>query len=1118
VLLAICAGTVGATGYLEAPDGTAALATPNPDQRGRVSNQDSPGPYWQEPSGAGRHGARSAPGGEDPYGRDGRYGRPSGRGYGPPAGNGSNGNGSNGYGPNGYGRQTGNGRPNGNGSGGGSNGYGQSGGAGYPPGYGNGQRRSDGNGRPREDRAPDRSGRPSGGGGYPGGDGYSRHGGRGQDPDDSRGAAGGRGRAAGARARGAQIGNDLRSRLGLGSGAPAQGGPPPRGTRGAGADAELRARLGLRARPGAGAGQSYAGPGGAGRYPDGYDGNDGDVIDYGTPAGSRGATALRERGTGRFTTERRDGGFDNGGSGGGWDGGPRQRRKGDWWRHWTWRKALLWAVGAGVGMVLLLVAAVVYMYQNTPIPTDVSEAALQQSSTVYFSNGKTAVGTFTADGIDRQMLTTNQIPAVMKNAIVAAEDRHFYSEGGISVSGIVRSAYEDIKGGGNLQGGSTLTEEFAKNYYTTIGTSRTMSTKIKEIFVSIKLSHEKSKDWIITQYLNTVPFGNNAYGVAAASQLYFGEPAMKLTAAQSAMLAALVNEPSFFTPDPSGGAGYTALVARWHYVLTNMVRDGALTQQQAAEQTFPKVLTNNALTTSWTGYKGYIMQQVENELKYTYGYSLTDIDTKGLKIVTTFNLGMMRALYQAVNQNVAQMRQDGSPLPWYAHVGAVLEKPGTGAILAMYGGPNYAAKNCARIFCQLNMATENREQVGSSFKPYVLSTAVSEGMDVQNSILNAIEPMCIPPDSTPQTRSELSQPTTNCPSPGFEVNIGGENSGPLSVAKAAAISSDPAFEDLIHRAGTQATVNMAKAFGVNTIAAGLQKTAHSSGEVGEVGMALGISSLTVEEQATTFATLADGGEYVTPHVIAQISENGNNIPLKITRRQVLTPAQAADVDYALSFDVNCASGACGTAVPNGQLSPARPTIGKTGTTDDEKSAFFLGAIPQYSLAVGMFTNQQNGLHQGQTLSNLASVNGQPAGDGGNWPAAIWQSFMQPEFGNLPIEPLATPDYVGFTKWDQVPTQPKKPKKHQNPGNPLCPPGHHHFGACPQPTQPANPFPTSPVPTPSPTPTPTPTPTVSPFGGGTGGGADAGALTTNAAGAVPLQLVAEDPTAQQPGSG
>jgi membrane peptidoglycan carboxypeptidase len=1103
-----------------------------------VSNPDSPGPYWQEPSGAGRRGARSAHGSEDPYARDGRYGRSSGRGYGPPAGNGANGNGANGngssgYGSNGYGRPDGNGSngrgSNGRGSNGrGSNGYGRSSGGGYPGGSGDGYRRSDGNGRPRGARgdgeaggAPDgygrsSGGRSSGGGSYAGADGYGRHGGRGEDLDDTFGGTVRR-RAAEARARGAQIGNDLKSRLGLGAGATAQGGPGPRGARGAGADAELRARLGLRGR----AGQSYGGPGGPGGYPGegypgggGYDGNGGDVADYGAPT-ARGATALRERGTGRFTTtQRRAGGFD-GGSGDGWDGGRRQRRKGDWWRHWTWRKALIVAAAAGAGMMLMLVAGVVYMYQHTPIPTDVSEAALQQSSTVYFSNGKTEIGTFTSNGIDRQMLQSNQIPDVMKNAIVAAEDRHFYSEGGISISGILRSAYEDIKGGSNLQGGSTLTEQFAKNYYATIGTSRTVSTKIREMFVSIKLSHEKSKDWIITQYLNTVPFGNNAYGVAAASQLYFGEPAMKLTVSQAAMLAAMVNQPGFFSPDPSAGLAYTSLVKRWRQsVLTNMVRDGAISQQVANEQKFPKVLTNNALATSWTGYKGYIMQQVESELHSTYGYSYPDIDTKGLKVVTTFNQGMMKALYSAVNQNVARMRADGTPLPWYAHVGALLEQPGTGKILAMYGGPSYSANNCTKIFCQLNMATENREQVGSSFKPYVMAAAVAQGMDVQNSVLNGIEPMCVPSDETAADRSAFSQKTTNCPAPGFPVNLPGENSGSLTVAKAAAISSDPAFEDLIHRAGTVPTIRMAQAFGVN-----IGKSPSGSGlwsKRHQVGLALGIASLTVEEQATTFATLAAGGEYVTPHVIQQITENGNVIQPKITKRQVLTPAQAADVDYALSFDVNCQSGACGTAVPNGELSPTRPTIGKTGTTDDEKSAFFLGAIPQYALGVGLFTNQQNGLHSGQTLDNLASVNGQPNGDGGNWPATIWQTFMQHEFGNLPVEALPTPNYDGFTKWDQVPPQPKKHKKQQNP-NPFCPnPGHHHFGACPQPTQP-NPIPTIPIPTPpTPTPTPTPTSTVPPFGGGGGGGG--GAATTNAADAVPLQMVADDPAATKPGGG
>ena len=762
-------------------------------------------------------------------------------------------------------------------------------------------------------------------------------------------------------------------------------------------------------------------------------------------------------------------------------------------------------------MMILFAAVVVYEYQKTPIPTEVSEAALQQSSTVYFSNGKTEVGTFSADGIDRQMLASNQIPAVMKNAIVAAEDRNFYHEGGISVTGILRSSYEDLFGSGGLQGGSTLTEEFAKNYYTTIGTSRSVSTKIKEIFVAIKLSHEKSKDWIMTQYLNTVPFGDNAYGIAAAAQIYFGEPAMNLTVSQAAMLAAMVNQPGFFNPDPSAGQAYTALVARWNYVLTNMVRDGAINPQEASAQKFPKVLMNNVLAEGWTGYKGYIMEAVKNELHSTYGFSYQQINTGGLKVVTTINLQKMKALYQAVNANIAQMRADGTPLPWYAHVGALLEQPGTGDILAMYGGPNFDARNCARIFCQFNMATENREQVGSSFKPYVLATAVSEGMDVQNSILNGIEPMCIPPDFTPQTRLELSQPTTNCPEPGFPVNLPGENSGPLSVAKAAAISSDPAFEDLIHRAGTLATINMAKAFGVNTIASGLQADKHQIGMAHEVGMALGIASLTVQEQATTFATLAADGEYVTPHVISSITDNGNSVPLKITRRQVLTPAQAADVDYALSFDT-----VYGTAFPNGVLNPERPTIGKTGTTDNAQSAFFLGAIPQYSLAVGMFTNQQNGSVTGQSLNGLASVNGQPGGDGGNWPATIWRTYMDNEFSSLPIEPLPTPDYVGFTKWDQVPPQPKKHKKQPNPGQ-QCGPGHHHFGLCPPPTLPV---PTPPAGGPTPTPSPSPSQTVPPpFGGPLTTSANS-PLTTSVTAASPLEPAAEDPTttaARRPGS-
>jgi membrane peptidoglycan carboxypeptidase len=1110
-----------------------------------VSNPDSPGPYWQEPAGVGRRGARHGRPGEDPYARDDRSARPPAGDYGRPAGSGR---------PGDYGR--GNGQPVGNGR---RNGQPAGDGNGQPAGNGrrNGPPAGDGNGQPVGYDRPAGYDRPNGNGNGAGRPGRPDSGSGRDGLDNPPGTQYGRRRAGAPSARGPQAGTDLRAKLGLGNRAQDAAAPPagngrrarngsapgwpedegrpytrdPRsgpGTRSNGrrqpaegvsdsgrassrpggrrargpqADAELRARLGMRDAAGQGTGNGY---GGAYRYGSGFGDGQGEVSDYAAPGGRRGTTALRERGAAGFTgthtrgPRRASGYADGSGSGGGRDGGSRTRRKGSWWRHWTWRKAIAIAAGACAALVIVIVIAIVYLYAKTQVPTEVSEAALQQSSTVYFGNGKTEVGTFTADGIDRQMLTSSQIPNVMKNAIIAAEDRHFYTEGGISVSGILRSAYEDLKGGGNLQGGSTLTEEFVKNYYSTVGTSRTVSTKLKEIFISIKLSHEESKDWILTQYLNTVPFGDNAYGVAAAAQIYFDEPALKLSVSQAAMLAAMVNQPGFFSPDPSAGVAYQSLVSRWHYVITNMVRDGAITQAQANEQTFPKVTEGEQLASGWTGYRGYIMQAVENELENTYGFTENEIDSRGLKIVTTFNLKMMNQLYRAVDQNLAQMRADGTPLPSYAHVGALLEQPGTGAILAMYGGPSFSANNCVKIDCQYNMATESRNLVGSSFKPYVLATAVKEGMDVQDSTLNGIEPMCVPPDTMPD---QLSTETTNCPPDWFPVDIAGENMGAVSVAQAAAQSSDPAFEDLIHRAGTQNTINMAKAFGVN-VGPTSQGGSGLQDKVGQVGMALGTASLTVEEQATTFATLAADGQYATPHVIAQITEDGNNVPLKIMKRQVLTPAQAADVDYALSFDtIN------GTASANGQLDPFRPTIGKTGTTDQAQSAFFIGAIPQYSFAVGMFTNSQNEVQGGETLNVLSSINGQLGGYGGAWPTTIWATYMQDEFAGLPVLQLPTPDYFGFTKWDQVPVQHKKPKPHpQNPNpNPgQCPPGQRReFGACINP----NPVPSNPNPIPTPTPAPTPTVPTPPFGGGT---------ETAAA----VLLAAEDPTtvARPPGGG
>ena len=814
----------------------------------------------------------------------------------------------------------------------------------------------------------------------------------------------------------------------------------------------------------------------------GYGGDDDWDEDRPEPgrAGRRGAHGRAGTGTRERPSRRSGQGGD--GSGGRRGRGGRPKRKGDWWRRWTWKKALGVAGGVVGGLVIALTGLIAYGYASTPIPDEVSATALDQASTVYFSDGTTPVGTFGT--VNRQLLTFNQIPKQLRDAVLAAEDRNFYHEGGVSLTGIMRAAYDNLfSSGSSLQGGSTITEQFVKNYYAGISSAQTISNKIKEIYVAIKLAREKSKDWILTQYLNTIYFGAGAYGVEAAAQTYFGKPVSKLSVAQDAMIAAILNEPGVFNPTP-GSAGYQPLVARWQYVLQGMVTMHDLTAQQAAAQKFPKVAgAQQQQSSGWTGYKGYVMWTVYRELRYVYHFSQTEINNGGLKIVTTISQPMMKALYATVNTEKRAMAAAGKALPSYAHIGAVLEQPSTGAIVAEYGGPSFSepAKYCKKISCQWDMALENREQVGSSFKPYVLSAARAQGMSVKTSTLDGTSPLCVPSDQYPQ---QYSVPATGpgqagCPHTPYGwynlANDAGDSGtgGPQSVTYATAASLNTAYADLAHRVGLQNVTNIAKSFGVNAGSyasggSGLQQMASNH----QIGIALGQAALTIGEQANTFATLANNGEYNTPHVIAKIVHGTSLVASKVTHHEVLTPAEAADVNYALSFDTYTAYGTGSRA----GMSDGRPIIGKTGTTNTGQSAFFLGAIPQYSLAVGMFTNSQNG----STASNAQTLNGVGGlpGYGGDWPAIIWHDFAEKEFARLPVEQFPTPGFGG-TPWNLVgPGQQVSP----TPSHSAIPHPHPH------PSHTCRPSPlnndcgkTSPPPSSGPPPSSSPPPTTCPPG-------------------------------------
>ena len=248
--------------------------------------------------------------------------------------------------------------------------------------------------------------------------------------------------------------------------------------------------------------------------------------------------------------------------------------KGSWWRHWTLRKALGLVLAVLGGIVVLGAIAVAMVYENTPVPTEAMAATSFTQSVVYSSNG-TLIGRFGTT--NRQMLTyaeLDQKPQYLIDAVLAAEDRNFFNEGGISPAGIMRAAYEDTKGNdGSLQGGSTITQRVRQELLLRHRYPADVSRKIKEIFVAMKVGKEKSKQWILTNYLNTIYLGEGAYGVEAAAQTYYGKHVTQLDAAQAAVIAAMIQQPSTYPL-----AQYRPeLIARWHYVLNGMVQMGNLT-------------------------------------------------------------------------------------------------------------------------------------------------------------------------------------------------------------------------------------------------------------------------------------------------------------------------------------------------------------------------------------------------------------------------------------------------------------------------------------------------------------------------------------------------------------
>ena len=348
---------------------------------------------------------------------------------------------------------------------------------------------------------------------------------------------------------------------------------------------------------------------------------------------------------------------------------PRAGRK----NPWRWIPSLRMIVGAMALFVLAGLGFAVWLYNDTEVP-EPSDFALAQTSRVYFADGETEMGQFSE--INRTELPAEEIPDNIKQAVVASEDSSFYENRGVSPRGIVRAFVNNLQGGAR-QGGSTITMQYVERYYT--GTETSYVGKAKEAIMALKADQELSKDEILSRYLNTIYFGRGAYGVQEASQAYFGKDAADITDAEAALLVAVIPAPSGYDPANSPKKS----VSLWDRVITRQVGEGQMTPEEADALEFPDTIEPKS-ENSLGGTKGYLLAQVRGEL-VAQGFTDDEINTGGFTIVSTVDPSIQENTVQAI-EDMPEDRPENN------RVGTVTIDPDTGAIRAMYGGPDYVAQ------------------------------------------------------------------------------------------------------------------------------------------------------------------------------------------------------------------------------------------------------------------------------------------------------------------------------------------------------------------------------------------------------------------------------------------
>ena len=625
------------------------------------------------------------------------------------------------------------------------------------------------------------------------------------------------------------------------------------------------------------------------------------------------------------------------------------------------------AFSAGFALFLGLVASPLIVAASALKPVDLpSTPAVPINTTIYDVHG-TPIAVLHGDE-NRIAISGKRMPLSIRQAVVAAEDRRFFEHGGVSIGGIVRALTTDVGAGDALQGGSTITQQYARNAFEQVGTARTVHRKLTEALLAVRLENQFSKQQILDDYLNTIYFGRSAYGIEAAAEAYFAEPAPKLTLAQSAYLAGIIRGPEIYDASPK------LALQRRNQVLHVMLdmKDISARALRTASAAPLGLQTPKEPPVQAAYFVEYIRRLLRTPVSEG-GFGLTDAEVVGggLRVYTTLDLSMQKAAEAAVTK---VLNRTDDP-----EVGMVAMTT-DGQIRAMVGGRDFTSILAARGF---NYATQEApgagRAVGSTFKPFTLAAFFRQGYSVKSAFsgpsrITIRDARCDGPDG-----------------PWRPSNYNNEGFGRMSVMRATEDSVNTVFAQIVTKVGPEAALQAARDAGITSP---LQPVC---------SITLGTFGVTPLEMARAYSTFAARG--LRPDIVAVTKILGPNGSVVATR----APNQTRTFTTHVADEVN---GVLQNVIKEGTGTPAqisRPAAGKTGTTEQHRDVWFAGYTPDPGLAAAVWIGyppDKNG-----NIKAMTDLHGVQA-TGGGFAGRIWKYFMEAATADMPVLQFAPPNFDG----------------------------------------------------------------------------------------------------------